>query len=188
VSESFAAGDLKRLPLDPPVLYLVRHAKAGSRYRFDGPDSERPLTAKGLEQARQLAVLLDSSPRALRRALSSPAARCVQTIEPIARSFGVGVEAADWLSEGEDPVPAFAELCRIAQIADSPDGTGGPIAACTHGDIMWGVLDRLARDGIDIGEQPDSPKGCMWVIRLGPEREAADQATGAWLLCPEELG
>ena len=186
MSASSPDGDLKHLPLDPPVLYLVRHAKAGSRYRFDGPDAERPLTPKGAEQARQLAALMDTSPRSVRRALSSPAARCVQTIEPIARSAGVDVEPADWLSEGEDPVPAFAKLCRMAEQADSPDAEGGPVVACTHGDIMWGVIDRLARQGIDLGEQPDSPKGGLWVIRLATEAATSEEVAGAWLVRPEE--
>jgi 8-oxo-dGTP diphosphatase len=165
---------------------LVRHAKAGSRYRFEGPDSERPLTEKGLAQARRLAAILSGMPRPVRRAVSSPAARCRQTIEPLAAASGVAVDDVDWLSEGAEPLPAFDELRRMAYESDAADGSGGPVAACSHGDVIWGVLDRLARDGVDLGEQPDAPKGGVWVISFASEEERPDAVATARLVRLEE--
>ena len=42
-------------------LYLVRHAKAGSRHDFDGSDRDRPLTNSGRRQASALAVVPDGN-------------------------------------------------------------------------------------------------------------------------------
>ncbi len=41
-----------------PTLILVRHARAGDREEWDGPDDLRPLDARGREQAQRLAEVL----------------------------------------------------------------------------------------------------------------------------------
>ena len=61
-------------------LLLVRHASAGNRDDWTDHDHERPLDARGLEQAAQLPEVLSRFP--IERILSSPAKRCVQTVEP----------------------------------------------------------------------------------------------------------
>ncbi|MFZ9325595.1 MAG: SixA phosphatase family protein, partial [Ilumatobacteraceae bacterium] len=67
-------------------VYLVRHAKAGSRNDFDGDDRERPLTNSGRRQAAALATRLAAlSPSII---MSSPYRRCVETLEPLAVAIG----------------------------------------------------------------------------------------------------
>lgn len=157
-----------------PTIYLVRHAHARSREGWDGDDSERPLTPRGLEQSRLLgSYLADLEDRSPSRVLSSPATRCLQTLEPLAESTKLEVVAADWLDEGSEAIHALAQLRALAARLDPPSGVGGPIAACTHGDVVWGVLEELHRSGVDLGPQPGAPKGSVWILTTEPEGVAS---------------
>lgn len=148
-----------------PTIYLVRHAKAESRERWEAPDGERPLTTRGLEQARVIAShLADLSGRQPSRVLSSPAKRCHQTVAPLATASKLEVVEAEWLDEGSDSEYAFEQLRKLAVRLDPPSGLGGPVAACTHGDVVWGVLQSLHRLGVDLGPRPEAPKGGVWII------------------------
>ena len=61
------------------ALLLVRHAKAGNRFDWDGEDVDRPLSTAGRRQA---AGLVDElAPYSVKRVLSSPFRRCVETVE-----------------------------------------------------------------------------------------------------------
>lgn len=148
-----------------PTIYLIRHAKAESRERWESGDLERPLTKRGLEQSRLISShLADLDGRHPSRVLSSPAVRCRQTVAPLAAASDLEVVETAWLSEGSKPDYAFEQLRRLAARLDPPSGVGGPIAACTHGDIIWGILERLGMLGVEIGPQPDAPKGCVWTV------------------------
>ncbi|MGO8875525.1 MAG: SixA phosphatase family protein [Acidimicrobiales bacterium] len=158
-----------------PTVYLVRHAKAENRDRWEAPDSERPLTTRGLEQSRVIAShLADLGGRQPSRVLSSPARRCHQTVEPLAAASKLEVVQAEWLDEGSDSEYAFEQLRKLAARFDPPSGLGGPVAACTHGDVIWGVLDSLHRLGVDLGPRPEAPKGGVWIIAAtGPKLSTA---------------
>ena len=60
---------------------LVRHAHAGSRKRWDGPDDRRPLDLQGQQQAAALGPLLSLFKPA--RVYAAPLARCIDTVAPI---------------------------------------------------------------------------------------------------------
>mgnify|MGYP000349545033 CR=1 FL=1 len=70
------------------MLFLVRHAKAGSRSQWVGDDRLRPLSNKGRTQSEVLADRL--APVATGMLVSSPYLRCIETLQPLARytSFG----------------------------------------------------------------------------------------------------
>jgi 8-oxo-(d)GTP phosphatase len=70
---------LRRLLAGAPAsaIYVVRHAKAGVRSTWPGPDEERPLTRRGRKQARRLVDRFQGLD--LGRIVSSPFVRCVQT-------------------------------------------------------------------------------------------------------------
>jgi len=166
------AAATKRRRIDP-TLYLVRHARAENRERWHGPDTERPLTRRGLEQARVIAGHLgdlgDLGERRMSRVLSSPAVRCRQTVEPLAAADGLEVVETRWLDEGSEPGYALEQLRKLAMRLDPPSGVGGPVAACTHGDVIWGILEQLHHLGVDLGPQPEAPKGGVWIFGLGPD-------------------
>jgi broad specificity phosphatase PhoE len=87
------------------------------------------------------------------RIWSSPAVRCIQTVEPLAKKVGVALEVVPWLDEGSDVSVAMRRL-------KPPES----LVACTHGDVIWGVLEILARAGVDLGERPDAQKGSVWLL------------------------
>jgi len=104
---------------------LVRHASAGDRSTWDGADHDRPLDKKGRRQAEELVQPLLAA--GARRAVSSPYARCVETLEPLAVALGIEVETDDRLAEG-------AGRAAIELLA--ADG----VVACTHGDVIFELL------------------------------------------------
>ena len=146
------------------ALYLVRHAKAGSRNHFDGPDDLRPLTAAGLAQAQALAARFAGV--AVPRVLSSPYLRCVQTVEPIARQAGVVVEPTDALAEARP----FAPVLHL--LAGLPDGT----VLCTHGDLLPDVLGALERRGTGVEGPIEMRKGVTWVLERVSDRVVSARA------------
>lgn len=145
-------------------LYLVRHAKAGDREKFADEDWKRPLTAKGREQALRLAQLLASERPAATRVYSSPAVRCVDTVSPFAELAGVGVEEVGFLAEGESPAAALEALTAEGEEA---------AVACSHGDVIWGVLELLAARKVDLGDRPDAPKAGTWAVSFHDDGEPA---------------
>jgi 8-oxo-(d)GTP phosphatase len=140
----------------PPggAVLLVRHAKAGSRGEWDGPDHRRPLSKKGKAQAARLAGQLGG--RGVTRILSSPYTRCVQTVEPLAARLGLGVEESDALAEGAAEEDVAGLLASLA---------GETAVLCTHGDVIPTLLDRLARrDGLRLPPGYPCAKGSTWAL------------------------
>lgn len=143
------------------TIWLVRHASAGSRRAWDGPDMERPLDRRGREQASGLARLLAGIPA--RRVMSSPYRRCVETVEPLAGVLGVAVETSEDLSEGRD-TRAKGLLERLGD---------EDAVVCSHGDVIPAVLEGLALSGVPLGPDPRWPKASTWVLETGPEGRRA---------------
>lgn len=85
---------------DTMDLILWRHADA----RDGGPDMERPLTAKGVKQAEQMAAWL--APRLPKdtRILVSPAVRAYQTANALGRNY----ETVSEIAPGADGVHVLA--------------------------------------------------------------------------------
>jgi 8-oxo-dGTP diphosphatase len=79
------------------MICLIRHASAGDRSSWAGDDRLRPLDDRGLRQAEELVDLLQRY--SLDRIVSSPALRCVQTVEPLALARGLPIEVADEIAE-----------------------------------------------------------------------------------------
>ena len=81
------------------ALYLLRHAHAGSGATWTGDDAERPLSARGKEQAQKLGKLLASRGVVPDTIVSSPKVRARQTANIVADALGVGVANDDRLAE-----------------------------------------------------------------------------------------
>jgi broad specificity phosphatase PhoE/8-oxo-dGTP pyrophosphatase MutT (NUDIX family) len=146
---------------DLRTVVLVRHAKAGHRESFEGPDERRPLDHKGRKQALALRALLQ--PFVPSAVLSSPVTRCRQTVQPLAKALGLSVSPESLLGEEvyrDDPAAARR---RVAELARLTDGTGC-VVACSQGGVIPGVVKALAgRSDIAL---PDAgtPKGAFWVL------------------------
>lgn len=145
------------------TLFVVRHAVAADRHQWSGPDGERPLTPEGEGQAARLADLLGGE--GIRLVASSPALRCRQTVAPLAERIGEPVSVFDGLQEGVDAADMVRSLVGLRRPA---------VAGCTHGDVLEGLLELLARDDLLPAGRPRCKKGSTWVlgVRDGDIRSA----------------
>lgn len=135
------------------VLYLVRHAKAGSRADWYGDDSARPLTGGGERQSQALAERL--AWLATGSLVSSPCLRCRQTLGPLAERLGTTVVADPRLAEDSGFVGA------VQLLGELPHGS----VLCSHGDVIPETIQALQRRGCHIVGEPDWRKASTWVIQ-----------------------
>jgi phosphohistidine phosphatase SixA len=150
---------------------LIRHARAGSRGDWED-DRLRPLSKKGRREAEALVESLAAIP--LERVLSSPYVRCVQTVEPLARSRGLPPpEKTDALAEGAG-IEAFMRLLR--------EQAGRPSAFCAHGDLMYELSDELVRRGLVPRSEAGYEKGAAWILD-----ERGGEIVGARYLPPPSI-
>ncbi len=128
--------------LDTWPLVVVRHAKAVPRSAWTDPDDTiRPLDDVGAQRAAELAPLLAAY--GIRRLVTSPSMRCVQTLKPYATSARLPLRARGGLSEegyAADPDRAVHHLARVLD-------RGKPTAVCSHGpvlpDLVGALLERV---------------------------------------------
>jgi phosphohistidine phosphatase SixA len=130
------------------VLSVVRHAEAGDRERFVGDDSLRPLTRQGRRQANALAKRLSDFTLDL---ITSPYLRCVETISPTSARLRRAMMLASWLVEGE---PADEALYQLVELT----GEIGGLVACTHQDLMVGMVDVALTAGAVPSSEPTFEK------------------------------
>lgn len=136
------------------MIYLVRHVKAGDRRDWRGPDELRPISDGGRRQAGGLVAWLGGEP--VKRVLSSPYVRCVESVQPLAAHLGVDVETSTALAEGAPVDDAVALAAECA--ADDA-------VLCSHGDVIPAVLEALARaDGLALPRDLPCAKGSTWVL------------------------
>ncbi len=138
-------------------VYVVRHAKAGSRQAWAADDRPRPLTPPGVAQAMALADVLgplvgDG------RLVSSPFLRCVQTLQPLAGVLAarrsIRIETDEALGEAMPFAPVLELITRL------PPGS----VLCSHGDVIPEVIDALDRRGVEIVGTPRWDKCSTWVL------------------------
>jgi phosphohistidine phosphatase SixA len=135
-------------------VYLVRHADAGDRETWTGPDEERPLSDRGWRQARGLVDVL--ADREVGRVLASPYLRCRQTVEPLAEARGLEIEPEVRLAEGFPWREALALVTSIDQ----------PAVMCSQGDIIAALIDDLARQALIAPRDARWQKASTWVLSV----------------------
>jgi len=111
-------------------LTLVRHAFAGHKREWHGPDSERPLDERGRREAVALSSLLARHP--VGRIVSSPALRCRQTVQPLADLLDLDVET--WSDLGPDGAASGIVTGCFAHPAFDD------AVLCTHGELLQPLL------------------------------------------------
>ena len=127
------------LPEVTGVVLLVRHAHAGSRSQWTGPDRTRPLSPRGTVDADRLCAVLELF--APTRLVTARPDRCRQSVAPLAAARGLPVEVDPAFDEGgADPAAATARVWQFA-------GAGGVTAVCTQGAVLPPMLAQLAGAG-----------------------------------------
>jgi len=140
------------------TLFLIRHAVAGTRNNQDPADDQRPLSAIGIDQAQIIATKwCDQDIEAV---YSSPALRCIQTVEPLAEALGMSVQIAPELFEG-------ATTARSMEFVRS--FTGRTVVLCSHGDVIPDVLRNLEVGGSRLDGR-GCAKGSTWQLDNATER------------------
>lgn len=124
--------------LDTWPFVVVRHARAVARSDWKGEDPARPLNARGRERAAALVPVLTAY--GITSLVTSPSARCLDTLTPYAVSAGIQPRTRNSLSEeGHESGPGRAaeHVRRLLRRAE-------PVAVCSHGPVMEDLLDVLA--------------------------------------------
>jgi 8-oxo-dGTP diphosphatase len=103
---------------------LLRHASAGERLSSPIIDRFRELDQIGRTDARQLIWTI--ADREIDRIVSSPLARCVQTVTPIAESRRLVLERRDEL------LPEADLDAMLALLEELPDAS----LVCTHREVI----------------------------------------------------
>lgn len=147
-------ADLKKVA-QTGTLFLLRHATAGDRSKWEGVDALRPLTKKGRRQSEALAESLGDA--GIEKIYTSPYTRCVQTVEPLADAIGAKVIEHDALAEGPDIDAAYA-------LADEMVGYNAVL--CSHGDVIPAVINRMMWAGLTLESRFYCSKGSIWEIDL----------------------
>lgn len=137
------------------TLFLLRHASAGNRAKWNGVDAVRPITKKGRRQTAAITDYLAN--RGIERVYSSPYTRCVQTVEPLAQTIGTKVIEHDALAEGPDIDAAY-------DLADQLVGYNAVL--CTHGDVIPAVINRMMWAGLTLDSRFYCSKGSIWEVGL----------------------
>ncbi len=143
-------------------LLVIRHTHAGSRADWDLDDDLRPLSQRGIDQARSIARRFADVP--LTRVVSSPAVRCRQTVAPLAELRGIDVAIDRRLGE-------FADSARIEPVLDLVNDLPDNAAICSHGDVIPELIGALERRGMVVASEPCWRKGSVWVL---------DRMNGTW--------
>jgi 8-oxo-(d)GTP phosphatase len=112
-------------------MLLVRHASAGDRRAWEGDDRERPLDDRGHGQAHELVLRL--APFPIDAIYSSPAVRCVETMEPLAAAHGLDVIEREELDEERQSEDGAELLRRLA---------GQNVVVCGHGGLEHALRER----------------------------------------------
>ena len=147
------------------IVELVPHLDAGDRALWRGDQDGRPLSELGLRQAKALVALLSRGP--VHGLYSSPALRCIQTLEPLAAFAGLTVVPRPDLGEqlrGRESAEALAE--RGLGAIEAAAKSGSRIILCSHLDLIPAAAELLARKrGLALGRLI-SQRGEWYTINL----------------------
>ena len=158
----------------PPVTAvqaLVRHAHAGERKHWTGPDALRPIDSHGADQARAIAGLLTPF-RPVRLVAATPL-RCRQTLEPLAAGTGLELHTLTELGEEEYAADPRAGLDVVERFLEPPEGPGVRVV-CSQGGAIPSVLTALGVRFEGTRLHPPAAKGSVWALGGAPGALVAD--------------
>lgn len=135
------------------ALVLLRHAKAVQRLDWRGDDGDRPLDTYGQRQAARL--LTQYFPYQVMEIHSSDAMRCLQTVEPLARSLQLNITISEELGEYGYSRDSKASLTYVRDVIE--EGTAAII--CSHNPILPNLMRKL------IGKK--NFKDLSWTLNPG---------------------
>jgi 8-oxo-(d)GTP phosphatase len=157
------------LPRITALVVLVRHANAGARTAWHGPDRLRPLDSVGHRQVEALTPLLAAT--GPDRTLSATPVRCRETVAPVADRLGLSVKVDPVFDEDSlDGVEGAAAAVRALA------AEGGTTVVCSQGKVIPPVLRLLRPASATMVEEFPTPKGTGWLVAFaGTTAVSADR-------------
>jgi 8-oxo-dGTP pyrophosphatase MutT (NUDIX family) len=124
------------------AIIAVRHGKAVAPELWDGPDSTRPLMQRGVDQSVGIAKGVAAfSPEKL---ISSTAARCLATVDPLARLTQLPVKASDDISQDAfESSAAYDGSAAVNEIVAKRLRKQRTAVLCSHGPVLPQIVDAL---------------------------------------------
>jgi len=159
-----------------PVRVLLRHADAGLKSEWFGPDDWRGLTGLGHDQARAVVAILGDLP--IQRILSSPSLRCRQTVVPLAKARELDVEPCWQLG-------CNAEVADVLGLLADPDTDAAVV--CTHRETLQALFEQLTWSRVAVpGAGAPMEKAAVWILRgtVGDEQPARLEYLGSGAALP----
>jgi len=116
---------------------ILRHGKAIPPGDWDGPDASRPLLQRGLDQARTAAPSIAAfGPE---RLVSSPATRCLATIEPTATATGLPIKTTSAISQDAHERGTARVAQQVAKRLDRRQN----VVLCSHGPVIADLVEGI---------------------------------------------
>jgi 8-oxo-dGTP pyrophosphatase MutT (NUDIX family) len=175
-------GEFASAPAVTTAIVLVRHASARNKKAWHDAghpdDLTRPLTPLGHVQAKLLGQILSCFGPA--RVISSPAERCLATVEPYAALTGGVAEPAPALAPPpDDKVLEEAGPAAAAAVRDLVTGlvaAGAPAVICAHRENLPAILRWICeRLGAPVPAGPPLGKGAFWALHVATRLISAEQ-------------
>ncbi|WP_066518108.1 NUDIX hydrolase [Curtobacterium ammoniigenes] len=123
---------------DTFAVIALRHAKTVPGSEWGGPDATRPLLPVGRAQARQAAPAIAAF--APQKIVSSTAARCQATVEPLSKRTKIGVTTTQDISQ-DAYERGKADLSKVIKKRLEKARTA---VLCSHGPVLPEIIARIA--------------------------------------------
>ncbi len=152
--DNAVVADFARLPARTVPVILLRHSKAVVKSHWKRADERRPLDDVGRADAKALAELLACfGPRA--RLITSPAARCVETLRPFAELSGaeLRVEPSLYIHHHSSRTVPPDSHPSIAALLSEAITAGEPTIICAHRENIP-VLQAAALAALGVAQPP----------------------------------
>jgi 8-oxo-dGTP diphosphatase len=192
VSYAHDHGVLADFAARPPQtfpLILLRHAKALPKGNWKRADAGRPLDDSGRYSAKALADLLACFAPSF-QLITSPAARCAETLRPLAELTGDPVREAPSLYVHHKPITGAADSGTVnAALIRAAVESGKPTVICAHRENLQALREAAlaALTGYSFGGKPASKKEtaggeASGTFELPKDWDDALPTAGFWVL------
>lgn len=162
-------------PANTHTVLVVRHGTAGSKARYCGDDTQRPLDSKGRAQAAGLVGQLLAF--GANNVYATDRVRCQQTVEPLAAELGVTIRTEPTLSEEAYATNPKRGRHRVQQIA-TQDGVA---VICSQGKVIPDLIAWWCQRDAVSPDKSRNRKGSTWVLSLSGGRLIAADHIGSAL-------
>ena len=146
-------------------LVVLRHAQATPRAKWAGSDTTRPLTTHGQRQAQTIVGALRAF--GIRKIVTSDAARCQETVAPLARDLAITPTVTGLISQ-----EAWEEgTADIRRVVGKRVRAAKPAVICAHRPLLGALLTELAlatgtMRGSYLSDAAALPPGAFSVVHL----------------------